>query len=784
MEQSKFFNDISLIKEAINNDRLVVFAGAGVSKDSGIPLWGELINEVKKYLNEDTKETDALKIAQMLYNEKGEKEYNEILKKLIYKGFRRYNELHEIIFKLRPQHIITTNYDPCFEEVINLKGLPYSIVSKDLDLPYAKFKNLLIKYHGDFENHNIVFKENDYLDFSKNHTLKEIFVKSLFSNKIILFIGYSVGDVNLKILIKDIQYILNKHHQRAYLLNHNEMISESEIKYYENLGINIIKFDKILNFENDKIDLSITGKKVYSLIDYISDKFHINNYKNSLTNIKTDQILINELYKSISKFYYFRRLPKYIISNLYPINKNTISESNSKYNGQYLITDNKQLYEFFENYEGYKDKRYDKETIDNINSCITRLVNSGFNYLVLNVDKNNLHSKNIDLISKIRFDKSCDCINCSLDVYDFSIALSKINKYEITNQTSLWDDLTYSYSQYQICDYYKSYNSFKQIEVKANQLKVMEVSFLAKYNMKRLGLQVMNSFFIEGYDFHELKDIFEESKNIDLEEELTRVKYFVDEDVYLFLKEIKDGIFIQKLCNDIDQEVVNVSENLEKIKNGGIRSDSSVENLYDKTVTLYSFLNDNFILGNGFSLIEHSFSKSLKTFILAYYMGTLKLDEQQIMFGLSHLRQFDSLLINILIEKADCDEIHKLIQERKLNDIKISNNGINSIYNSILNFLKSPVNQDDLSKKFTKNNIFYSHTLKNNNFRKKQKRIFANICLVIANFNFNSKQLNELLENVNVFIKYQDVNYLLEESNIRYVIKNKYKIIHESVLIE
>lgn len=48
--QSKFQNDVSLIKEAINNDRLVVFAGAGVSKDSGIPLWGELIDEVKNIL--------------------------------------------------------------------------------------------------------------------------------------------------------------------------------------------------------------------------------------------------------------------------------------------------------------------------------------------------------------------------------------------------------------------------------------------------------------------------------------------------------------------------------------------------------------------------------------------------------------------------------------------------------------------------------------------------------------------------------------------------------------
>lgn len=783
--QSKFLNDVSLIREAINDDRLVVFAGAGVSKDSGIPLWGELIDEVKKYLNESTYESDALKIAQMLYNEKGEKEYNEILKKLIYKSFQRYNELHEVIFDLKPQHIITTNYDNCFEEVINVKGLPYSIVSKDIDLPYAKFKNLLIKYHGDFENHNIVFKEDDYLNFNKDHTLKEIFVKSLFSNKIILFIGYRVADVNLKILIKDIQYILKKHHQRAYLLNHNEEISESEIKYYENLGVNIIKLDKQSIIEKDNTNLSPTGKKVYSLIKYISTEFNVNLYRNSLTNIITDKILVNELYKSLNRFYYFRRLPKYIISNLYPINKNANWESNGKFSGQYLITENNQLYDFIEKYEGYNDERYDKETLDNINYCITRLIASGFYYLVLNVNRKQMITKNIDLTSKLKFDDSCDCINCSLDAYDFSSALNKMNVYEITNQTTLWDDLVYSYGQYRVCDYYKSYISFKQIEIKANQLKVMEVSFLAKYNMKRLEIALKQNLFFNKYENKELRSILEESQKIDLEEELTRVKYFVDDEVYSFLKEIKDGIFIQKLCNDIDQEVVNISENLKKIEKGGFRSDNSVENLYTRTTTLYAFLNDNFILGNGFSLIEYSFKNSLNTFITAYHIGTLELDRDQRIFGLSHLKQFNSLILTILIEKAEWKELHRAIQERKLINIKISEDSKTDIFNWILNFLKSPVGQyNSFSKNFSKNNIFNSYALKNKNFRNKQAGIFENICLIIAHFNFNSEQVTELFRNINIFIKYQDVSYLLEDSNIKYIVKNKYKIIDNEVLIE
>src|SRR5690554_916161 len=272
MKKRTFDNQVSVLSEAIKNNRLVVFAGAGISKGSGIPLWNELVNEVKSYLNEPMEENDSLKIAQMLYNEKGEKEYYDIVQNILFKNAKQYNPLHELILDLEPQHIITTNYDNYFENVIENQGLPFSIVSKDLDLPYAEHNNLLIKYHGDFENKNIVFKETDYLEFSQNNTLKETFVKSLFSNKIILFIGYSVGDVNLKLLIRDIQHILKKHHQRTYLLRHQDEISKSEIDYFKNLGINVIGYsDEALKAIEENEKLSSIGSKTYKQLSYIRD---------------------------------------------------------------------------------------------------------------------------------------------------------------------------------------------------------------------------------------------------------------------------------------------------------------------------------------------------------------------------------------------------------------------------------------------------------------------------------------------------------------------------------
>ena len=53
----------------------------------------------------------------------------------------------------------------------------YDVVSKDSDLPYTPNNKMLIKMHGDFNNKNIVFKEDDYLSYSQNFKLIEKYIK-------------------------------------------------------------------------------------------------------------------------------------------------------------------------------------------------------------------------------------------------------------------------------------------------------------------------------------------------------------------------------------------------------------------------------------------------------------------------------------------------------------------------------------------------------------------------------------------------------------------------------
>ena len=64
--------------------------------------------------------------------------------------------------------------------------------------------------HGDINDiKNVVLKEDDYLNYSKSHELIEMFIKSLLFDKTFLFVGYSLNDNNLKLIMSYINYMAN-----------------------------------------------------------------------------------------------------------------------------------------------------------------------------------------------------------------------------------------------------------------------------------------------------------------------------------------------------------------------------------------------------------------------------------------------------------------------------------------------------------------------------------------------------------------------------------------------
>src|SRR5699024_2382501 len=135
--------------------------GAGVSANSGVPTWNELIKEMAKDIGEFdiTRYPDLfMKIPQYYFNERGEKEYYEKLNEVFFNKKYKTNTIHHEIFKLNPTHNITTNDNTLLEEASIQESKFFHTVKQYLDMTNNNYNRTLIKMHRDFEKRNIILK--------------------------------------------------------------------------------------------------------------------------------------------------------------------------------------------------------------------------------------------------------------------------------------------------------------------------------------------------------------------------------------------------------------------------------------------------------------------------------------------------------------------------------------------------------------------------------------------------------------------------------------------------
>ena len=250
---------ITQIKKSIKENSLILFVGAGISANSNLPTWGELIQSLKKELNLPEERTDSpLRIAQYYYDTFGKNQYTKKIEEIFFKkGLSKPNELHKLIEKIAPKHIITTNYDSLLESQFESGLLKYNVVAEDKDIPYTSSERYLIKMHGDFSKKNIVLKEDDYSDYHLNFPMISTLIQSLIMNHTLLFVGYSLSDSTFNSIFRMIQNTFKLDAKNAYFYTPEEpsMIIR---EYYKKQGIIIIS-----NEENPGQETSEKQNKLY-----------------------------------------------------------------------------------------------------------------------------------------------------------------------------------------------------------------------------------------------------------------------------------------------------------------------------------------------------------------------------------------------------------------------------------------------------------------------------------------------------------------------------------------
>ncbi len=218
------------IEQALRNDNLVFFCGAGISIPSGLPSFNHLVEQVCEELKVDIDNNSLLESAKkrgdyasILDLLEGNQEFSvqpKILRKKIINILRPprngKTDIHKALLELsalpdnRGHRLVTTNFDRLFFEA-GLKSQFSDSAPKLAPPKKGKWRNLtflhgVIDKANDPKGENLVLTRSDFGLAYLHDRWASRFVTQLFQEFTVVFIGYSANDPVLNYLVSAISY--------------------------------------------------------------------------------------------------------------------------------------------------------------------------------------------------------------------------------------------------------------------------------------------------------------------------------------------------------------------------------------------------------------------------------------------------------------------------------------------------------------------------------------------------------------------------------------------------
>lgn len=236
-----------ILFEQIRNNEVVLWLGAGFSIPAGYLSGNDLKAELyKNFQPKDQKDINISEPLDIIASEY-EAYYKRTglintLQKIFDSITKKESKAHQLLAQFTFFNtIITTNYDSLIEDYI---GSRIKVYYDDNDLPIDNNKAALLKIHGDFSHTNgLIITKEDYAkivdEFPKTLLYNSIIER--LTNQNILFIGYSIEDINALSILYKLSSQLGNRRKKCYMLS--PTVPQSKIKRLKQQHITYIDGD-------------------------------------------------------------------------------------------------------------------------------------------------------------------------------------------------------------------------------------------------------------------------------------------------------------------------------------------------------------------------------------------------------------------------------------------------------------------------------------------------------------------------------------------------------------
>lgn len=636
---------IRQIQKAIRQNKLVLFVGAGVSMSCGAPSWNELVNALKEELDIPESENDYLKIPQLYKNLRKHKEYHERLREILQDGQLKYNKIHEALLELSPCHIITTNYDDLLEQAIVNRNENFYVIRKDEDLPYNHGEKFLIKMHGDFVADNIVLTENDYLDYSKNFPLIRSYVMSLFASKVVLFVGFSFSDINLKYMLRDVRNCLGEKMQPVYMLALSE--TNEHIGYYfdQNLihTINISREQAIDTLKEQSIaipKLESDDERSNTLLCQLQLVLNYNEYGNDALSL-----FLNFIKDVHEQFHYFGKYIKEIfpggnIGGARIVLGELAIPEKYKSSVERIIARTK---------EGIQLR---KKNIEDLKKLVLWLSTNG----ICRIKDPRIELKRYTDRITVKSNEYPLQSFVDLDIKKLSSQIEELNNKPVSYEL---EDLLYPFLLAKVGRYKEAYDLFRRLSIDMTRNNKPALAFICKYNMLALSGLVVNS---NGFlDWEYWDKIRKEVSGLNLDAMAKSMD--MNEVLRTVLTDLSNGKYLSDCYNEVDSRCREITEQRLSAERGGWAYNDNIHTVSVLSEEVFDFEYNNCLILSSFKQTKHIYVR-----IAEGMLDSLMTPSNA--FGASKLQSLDAGTALKLIFTLEPREFAKILK------VKVADNKI------------------------------------------------------------------------------------------------------------